>query len=289
MSNQSQVTEFILQGLLEAPHLQVLFFVLCLSLYTMALCGNSLIVVAISCSSGLHTPLYLFLVSLLVLDVICACPVVPKLLEILMAEKRGISYRGCMAQMYFLSWSVAGETLLLTAMAYKHYVAMCRPLHYGSTTGPWVCAVLTGAVWGTSMLGAGVNTCLMLRLTFCGPDVDEPSFFVADVLFAMLKLLLTVASHGCIVASILGIHMAEGKQRVFSTCWSHLLVVTVNYSTVIHTYVSPGSSYSPGVGKAMAVLYSSVSPTSNPLIYTLRKKDVKAALRNVFTLWAGKL
>lgn len=176
MSNQSQVTEFVLQGLLEAPHLQVLFFVLCLSLYTMALCGNSLIVVAISCSSGLHTPLYLFLVSLLVLDVICACPVVPKLLEILMAEKRGISYRGCMAQMYFLSWSVAGETLLLTAMAYKHYVAMCRPLHYGSTTGPWVCAVLTGAVWGTSMLGAGVNTCLMLRLTFRGPDVDEPSF-----------------------------------------------------------------------------------------------------------------
>lgn len=172
MSNQSQVTEFVLQGLLEAPHLQVL----CLSLYTMALCGNSLIVVAISCSSGLHTPLYLFLVSLLVLDVICACPVVPKLLEILMAEKRGISYRGCMAQMYFLSWSVAGETLLLTAMAYKHYVAMCRPLHYGSMTGPWVCAVLTGAVWGTSMLGAGVNTCLMLRLTFCGPDVVEPSF-----------------------------------------------------------------------------------------------------------------
>ncbi|XP_004782427.1 olfactory receptor 13A1-like [Mustela putorius furo] len=305
MRNQTRVTEFILQGFSERPQLHVLYFILFLCLYATALCGNCLIIVAIAFSSRLHTPMYFFLVNLSVLDIICTCTVVPKLLAILVAEKRSISYRGCMAQMYFLSWSVAGEVLLFTAMAYDRYVAICQPLHYSSMMGPGVCAVLAGAVWGISVLGAGVNACLMLRLNFCGPNVIDHFFceippllllscsstyvnnimaVMADIFFAMLNFLLTMVSYGFIIVTILKIRTAEGKQRAFSTCSSHLTVVTLYYSTIIYTYLSPGSSYSPGMGKVMAVLYSTVSPTLNPLIYSLKNKDVKAALRKVLIL-----
>ncbi|ELW67340.1 olfactory receptor 13A1 [Tupaia chinensis] len=310
LRNQTLVTEFILTGFSEVPQLQVLFFVLFLSLYTMAFCGNCLIVVAITISSGLHTPMYFFLVNLAVLDVICVCTVVPKLLEILVAQDASISYRGCMVQMYFLSWSVAAEVLLFTAMAYDRYVAICQPLYYDSMMSPRVCAALAGAVWGISIFGAGLNTYLMSRLTFCGPNVIDHFFceippllllscsstyvndimtIVADIFFADLNFLLTMVSYGFIISTILKIRTAEGKQRAFSTCSSHLIVVSMYYSTVIYTYLSPNSSYSPQMGKFLAVLYSTVSPTLNPLIYTLRNKDVKTALKKVFTLMVEKL
>ncbi|XP_004472470.2 olfactory receptor 13A1-like [Dasypus novemcinctus] len=310
MRNQTLVTEFILQGFSERPHLRVLFFILFLSLYTMALCGNSLIVGAISFSPGLHTPMYFFLVNLAVLDVFCACSVLPKLLEILVAEKRTISFRGCIIQMFFQTWSVSAELLLFTAMAYDRYMAICHPLHYGSMVSHRVCAALAGAVWGISILGAGVDTCLVLRLNFCGPNVIDHFFcemppvlllscsstylnnimvIIADIFYAVLNFLLTIVSYSFIISTILKIRTAEGKQRAFSTCSSHLIVVTMYYTTVIYTYLTPGSSYSPEVGKIMAVLYATVSPTLNPLIYTLRNKDVKAALTKVFTFLAKKL
>ncbi|XP_073096168.1 olfactory receptor 13A1-like [Manis javanica] len=310
MSNQTLVTEFILRGFSAAPQLRALFFILFLSLYTMALSGNSLIVAAIAFTSRLHTPMYFFLVNLAVFDVICACTVVPKLLEMLVAEKRGISYWGCVVQLYFLTWSLAAELLLFTAMAYDRYLAICQPLHYGSMMSPRVCVVLAGAVWGISVLGAGVNACLILRLTFCGSNVIDHFFceippllllscsstyvndimsIMADIFFAVLNFLLTMVSYGFIISTILKMRTAEGKRRAFSTCSSHLIAVTMYYSTIIYTYLSPGSSYSPGTGKVVAVLYSTVSPTLNPLIYTLRNKDVKAALKKVLMLIVEKV
>ncbi|XP_004625760.1 olfactory receptor 13A1-like [Octodon degus] len=310
MSNQTLVTEFILWDFSERPEYRILFLVLFLSLYMVALCGNSLIVAVVSFSSGLHTPLYFFLVNLALLDVVCACAVVPKLLEILVAKEADISYRACMTQMYFLTWSVAAELLLFTAMAYDRYVAICQPLHYGSMMNPKVCIALAGATWGVSMFGATVNTCMMLRLTFCGPNVLNHFFceippllllscsstyvndimtIVADVFFADMNFLLTVVSYGFIIATILKIRTAEGKRRAFSTCSSHLTVVTMYYSTVIYAYLSPSSSYSPAIGKALAALYSIVSPALNPLIYTLRNKDVKVALKKILLLIMEKL
>ncbi|KFO27190.1 Olfactory receptor 13A1 [Fukomys damarensis] len=276
----------------------------------MALCGNSLIVAVVTFSSRLHTPLYFFLVNLAILDVVCACTVVPKLLETLVGNETSISYRACMTQMYFLTWSVAAELLLFTAMAYDRYVAICQPLHYGSMMSPSVCTALAGATWGISMFGAVVNTCLMLRLTFCGPNVLNHFFceippllllscsstyvndvmtIVADIFFADVNFLLTVVSYGFIIATILKIRTAEGKRRAFSTCSSHLIVVTMYYSTVIYAYLSPNSSYSPLIGKVLAVLYSTVSPALNPLIYTLRNKDVKVALKKILLLIVEKL
>ncbi|XP_002718809.1 olfactory receptor 13A1-like [Oryctolagus cuniculus] len=310
MSNQTRVREFLLQGLSAAPQLRVLFFILFLSLYTVALCGNSLIMAAIALSSRLRTPMYFFLANLAVLDVICACTVVPTLLQTLVAEETGISYGGCMAQMYFLTWSVAAELLLFTAMACDRYVAICQPLHYGSIMSPQVCVALAGVVWGISTLGAGVNTCLMLRLSFCGPNVIDhflceiPSLLllscsstyvndvmtlVADIFFADINFLLTAVSYSFIISTILKMRTAEGRRRASSTCSSHLIVVSTYYSTVIYSYLGPDSSYSPGAGKILAVLYSTVSPALNPLVYTLRNKDVKAALRKVFIVLAKKL
>ncbi|XP_077000309.1 olfactory receptor 13A1-like [Tamandua tetradactyla] len=299
MNNQMLVTEFILQGFSETPQLQVLLFFLFFTVYTMVICGNSLIMAAISFSPGLHTSMYFFLVNLAIFDVFCACAVLPKLLEILVAEKKIISYDGCIIQMYLLTWSIAAELLLFTAMAYDHYMAICQPLHYGSIMGPQVCAALAGAVWGISIPDAGVNTGLVLQLTFCGPNVIDHFFceilpvlllscsstclndimtIMADNFYAVLNFLLTMVSYGFIISTILKICTAKGKWQTFSTCSSHLTVVTMYYTTVIYTYLTPGSSYSPETRKVMAVLYSTVSPTLNPLIYTLRNKDVKTAL-----------
>ncbi|XP_023439902.2 olfactory receptor 13A1-like [Dasypus novemcinctus] len=251
--------------------------------------------------------MYFLLVNLAVLDVFCASTVLPKLLEILVAEKRTISFWGCIIQIFFLTWFVATEVLLFTAMAYDRYVAICHPLRYTSMMSPRVCAVLMGVVWGIGILGPGIDTCLVLQLTFCGPNVIDHFFceippvlllscsstylndimtIMADIFYAVLNFLLTMVSYGFIISTILKIRMAEGKQRAFSTCSSHLIVVTMYYTTVIYNYLTPGSSYSPDVGKVMAVLYSTVSPTLNSLIYTLRNKDVKAALKKIFTFLA---
>lgn len=148
----------------------------------MVLCGNSLIVAAITCSSGLRTPTYFFLVNLSVLDVVCSCTMVPKLLEILVAGKKSISYGGCMAQRFFLLSSVVGEVLFFAAMAYDHDMAICWLLHYGSMMSPRVCAALAGAVWGVSTLGAGANSCLMLQLTCRGPNVVDHFCEIAPLL-----------------------------------------------------------------------------------------------------------
>ncbi|XP_072481779.1 olfactory receptor 13A1-like [Notamacropus eugenii] len=310
MNNQTFVTEFILKGFTDIPQFQVLFFVLFLFLYMVALIGNSLIGAAISLNSGLYTPMYFFLVNLALLDVICTCTAVPKLLQILGGEDNTISFRGCMTQLYFLTWSVAAELLLFTAMAYDRYVAICQPLHYSKMMSREICLSLAVAVWGISAFDAATNTSLLLRLSFCGPNVIDhflceipallplscPSTYlndvmtiVADIFFAVLNFLLTMLSYGFIILSIMAIQTTEGKEKAFSTCSSHLIVVTMYYSTVIYVYLSPGSSYSPDKGKIMAVLYSSMSPALNSLIYTLRNKDVKRALRKLFIFLMRKL
>ncbi|XP_068927321.1 olfactory receptor 13A1-like [Petaurus breviceps papuanus] len=309
MNNQTFATEFILNGFTDIPHVQLLLFVLFLFLYIVALIGNSLIAVTISLSSGLHTPMYFFLVNLALLDVICTCTAVPKLLQTLGGGDNTISFRGCMTQLYFLTWSVAAELLLFTAMAYDRYVAICQPLHHSKMMSRGVCVSLAVAVWGISAFGATTNTSLLVRLSFYGPKVinhfvceipallplscsstyvNDIMTIVADIFFAVLNFLLTMLSYGFIIFSIMAIQTTEGKKRAFSTCSSHLMVVTMYYSTVIYVYLSPDSSYSPDKVKAMAVLYSTVSPALNPLIYTLRNKEVKRALRKLFIFLKGK-
>ncbi|XP_077015457.1 olfactory receptor 13A1-like [Tamandua tetradactyla] len=303
-SNQTLVTKFVLQGFSEHPQLQLPLLGCLIFLYTLALVGNTLIITIITCSSGLHSPMYFFLFNLATMDIICTSSVIPKALACLAWKDNTISFQGCMAQIFFLSWSTSAELLLLTVMAYDRYVAICRPLHYGTLMGLWLCLVLALGVWVFCALNSSIYTGLMAQLSFCGPNVITHFFceippllllscsptyiisvmtLVADALCGCTNFLLTLVSYGFIIASILRIRSAEGKKRAFSTCSSHLIVVSVYYSAVVCAYISPASSYSPERGKLAGVLYTAVSPTLNPLIYSLRNKEVKAALGKLFS------
>ncbi|XP_077015465.1 olfactory receptor 13A1-like [Tamandua tetradactyla] len=298
-TNQTLVTEFVLQGFSEHPQLRLTLLGCFFFLYTLALVGNTLIITVITCSSGLHSPMYFFLFNLATMDIACTSTVLPKVLAGLALEDNTISFQGCMTQLFFLSWSTSSELVLLTVMAYDRYVAICRPLHYGALMSLWLCLALAGAAWLTGALNASVHTGLMAQLSFCGPNAIthlfceippmlllscSPTYInsimtvLADAFYGCTNFLFTLMSYGFIIASILRIRSAEGKRRAFSTCSSHLIVVSIYYSAVVCAYMSPASSYSPERSKLAGVLYTAFSPTLNPLIYTLRNKDVKAAL-----------
>ncbi|XP_032751984.1 olfactory receptor 13A1-like [Rattus rattus] len=300
--NQTVVTEFVLQGFSEHPSLRLFLTGCFLSLYAMALMGNIVIIALVTSSTGLHSPMYFFLCNLATMDIICTSSVLPKALVGLLSEENIISFKGCMTQLFFLVWSGSSELLLLTVMAYDRYVAICAPLHYSSRMSPQLCGIVAIGVWSVCALNASINTGLMTRLSFCGPKVITHFFceippllllscsptyvnsimtLVADAFYGGINFGLTLLSYGCIIASILRMRSAEGKRKAFSTCSSHLIVVTMYYSSVFCAYISPGSSYNPERSKFTSVLYSVLSPTLNPLIYTLRNKDVKLALGKI--------
>ncbi|XP_004474462.2 olfactory receptor 13A1-like, partial [Dasypus novemcinctus] len=298
------VMEFMLQGFSEAPELWLPLFGCFLSLYTVALMGNTLIIAVITCSSSLRSPMYFFLSNLATMDIICTSSVMPKVLTGLAFEENSISFQGCMAQLFFLIWSLSSELLLLTVMAYDRYVAICQPLHYRMLMSPRVCGALAVVVWAICALNSSINTGLMTQLSFCGSHVITHFFceippllllscsptyvnsimtVLADIFYGFINFLLTLMSYGCIIASILCIRSAEGKRRAFSTCSSHLIVVSIYYSAVFCAYISPASGYSSERNKIAGVLYTILSPTLNPLIYTLRNKEFKEALGKLFS------
>ncbi|XP_077879772.1 olfactory receptor 13A1 [Ictidomys tridecemlineatus] len=306
--NQTPVMEFELQGFSEHPGLRLLLLGCFLSLYTVALTGNAVIITLVSISAGLRSPMYFFLCNLATMDIICTSSVLPKALAGLASEANIISFQGCMAQLFFLIWSASSELLLLTVMAYDRYVAICFPLHYSSRMNPCRCGALAVGVWGICALNASVHTGLMARLSFCGPKVITHFFceippllllscsptrvnsimtLLADAFYGCLNFLLTLLSYACILRSIVRMRSTEGKRKAFSTCSSHLLVVSLYYASVFCAYLSPASSYSAERSKVSAVLYSALSPTLNPLIYTLRNKEVQHALRRlILPSWA---
>ncbi|XP_007956787.1 LOW QUALITY PROTEIN: olfactory receptor 13A1-like [Orycteropus afer afer] len=300
-SNQSLVAEFVLQGFSEHPSLRLPLLGCFLVLYVVALTGNTVIITVVGFSAGLHSPMYFFLSNLATMDIICTSTILPKVLAGLAAGQHTISYVGCMAQLFFLIWSGSSELLLLSVMAFDRYVAICvySPLHYSTIMSSRMCATLAGGVWVTCALNSSIHTSLMARLNFCRPRVIEHFFceippllllscsptrvnsimtLLADGFYGFTNFMLTLASYVCIVASILCIRSREGKLRAFTTCSSHLIVVSVYYSAVSCAYISPASSYNPERSKVAGVMYTVLSPTLNPLIYSLRNKDVHCAL-----------
>ncbi|XP_058155448.1 olfactory receptor 13A1-like [Dasypus novemcinctus] len=304
--NQTEVTVFILQNFTEDPGLQDILFCLFFALFVVALVGNGLIITAIHCSPNLHTPMYFFLVNLAMMDMICTSAVLPKVLQSLVADNT-ISYSGCLSQMFFFTWSLSAELLLFTAMAYDRYLAICQPLYYGTLMSGRVCIVLAAFVWTMGVLNAFLFTGLVLSLSLCGPNTIAhffceipamlllscfPPFFInittitVDIFLSGMNFLLTMASYGCIITNILRIRSAEGKQRAFSTCSSHLIVVTMYYSTVLYTYIRPVIGSAGIIDKAITILYTIMTPALNPLIYTLRNKEFKASLKKLLLLFS---
>ncbi|XP_005906887.2 olfactory receptor 13C8 [Bos mutus] len=307
-TNDSVLREFVLTGLSAHPELQTVFFVLVLCMYLMILLGNGVLISVIICYSHLHTPMYFFLCNLSFLDICYTSSSVPLILDSFLTVRKRVSFSGCMVQM-FLSFAMgATECVLLGMMALDRYVAICYPLRYPVIMRKGAYVPMTAGSWVAGIVDSVVQTSLALQLPFCADNVIN--HFVCEIL-AILKLacadisinvismagsnlivlvipLLVISiSYIFIVATILRIPSTEGKRKAFSTCSAHLTVVIVFFVTIFFMYAKPKSKSSAGtdnqdiIEALISLLYGVMTPMLNPLIYSLRNKDVKIAVRNM--------
>ncbi|XP_074838588.1 olfactory receptor 13A1-like [Carettochelys insculpta] len=304
MKNQSSVTEFILLGLSSLPEHRMVLFGVFTFIYIASLTGNILIVLMVTTTPSLQTPMYLLLINLSFINILSISVSIPKMLHNLLEDKKTIGFSGCIAQIYLFTWTLVSEVLVLAAMAFDRYVAICHPLHYTIIIGRELCVGLTIGTWILGGANSAIHTGFVFRLSFCSsivvnhffcelPSVlklscsdtslNETLAFLADAVFGMGSCVITLTSYFFILRTILKIHSREGKKKAFSTCCSHLIVVSFFYSTAIYTYLHPSSAYFPEKDKVITVLYSVITPMLNPLIYSLRNKEVKEALRKLIS------
>ncbi|NXU71133.1 OR5V1 protein, partial [Oreotrochilus melanogaster] len=297
--NLSTVSEFVLVGLSDAPEVCFLLFVLFLLIYLTTMAGNITILVAISTDTHLHNPMYFFLGNLSLLDILCPTVTMPKMLEALLLENRVISFTGCMFQLFFFIDVVGTEIFLLALMAYDRYVAICHPLHYMNIMSMKLCAHLAIGTWVVGFLNSLLHTSMIFTLLFCESNkIDQyycdippvlalscsPTYSREVVILLVAGLLgssafvVTLISYTYILLAVLHMKSPESRHKAFSTCGSHLTVVCLFYGTTIGTYALPSSTYSPTQGRIVSMLYGILTPLVNPLIYSLRNKEVKNAL-----------
>ncbi|KAM6033059.1 olfactory receptor 14A16-like [Theristicus caerulescens] len=303
MSNGSSTNDFLLLAFTDTRELQLLHFWLFLAIYLAALLGNGLIITAIACDHCLHTSMYFFLLNVSVLDLGSVSSTIPKSMANSLWDTRDISFLGCAAQLFFFLFFIGGEYCILTIMAYDRYVAICKPLHYGTLLGSRACVHMAAAAWGTGFLNAVLHTANTFSLSLCqGNAVDqffceipqilklscsdaylrEVGILVVSVCLAFGCFLFIILSYVQIFRAVLRIPSEQGRHKAFSMCLPHLAVVSLFVSTAMFTYVKPPSISSPSLDLVVAVLYSVVPPAVNPLIYSMRNKEIKEALRKVF-------
>ncbi|XP_074141304.1 olfactory receptor 4E2 [Sminthopsis crassicaudata] len=297
--NQTRVTEFVFLGLTDDWMLEMLFLVSFSITYVLTLFGNLLIVVTIIFTPRLHTPMYFFLSNLSFIDICHSSVTVPKMLEGFLLERKTISFDACIAQLFFLHLFACAEIFLLTIMAYDRYVAICTPLHYSTVMNMKVCVQLVFALWLGGTIHSLVQTFLTTRLPYCGPNIidsyfcDVPSVIKLACTDTYLTGALIVSNSGtislvCFLALVtsytvilvsLRKQSAEGRQKALSTCTAHFIVVALFFGPCIFIYTRPDTSFS--IDKVVAVFYTVVTPLLNPLIYTLRNKEVKGSMKQL--------
>nr|XP_038041065.1 olfactory receptor 14C36-like [Anas platyrhynchos] len=303
MPNSSSVSEFLLLELTDTRELQLLHFALFLGIYLAALLGNGLILSAVACHHRLHTPMYFFLLNLALLDLGCISTTLPKAMDNALWDTRAISYQGCVAQVFFFVFFVVAGYSLLTIMAYDRYVAICKPLHYGSLLGSRACAQMAAAAWGSGFLDAVLHTANTFSLPLCqGNAVDqffceiphilklscshaylrEVRALVFSVFLAFGCFVFIVLSYVQIFRAVLRMPSEQGRHKAFSTCLPHLAVVSLFVSTAIFAYLKPPSVSSLSLDLVVSFLYSVVPPVVNPLIYSMRNQELKNAVRKLF-------
>ncbi|XP_006056100.4 olfactory receptor 8B3-like [Bubalus bubalis] len=298
--NDSFVTEFILLGLTDQPDLQLPLFFFFLGMYMVTVLGNLGLIILIVLNSHLHTPMYFFLFNLSSIDLCYSSVFTPKMLLNFISKKNIISYTGCMTQLYFYCFFVISECYLLTSMAYDRYVAICKPLLYNVIMSPKVCSSLMLGSYLMAFSGAMAHTGCMLRLNFC--DANTINHFFCDILPLLqlsctstyineLEVFIVVGiniivpsftifvSYGLILSNILHVKSTEGRSKAFSTCSSHIITVSLSFGSGAFMYLKPSSAVSMNEGKISSVFYTNTLPFLNPLIYSMRNKDVKHALR----------
>ncbi|XP_051012167.1 putative olfactory receptor 10D4 [Acomys russatus] len=301
MTNHTVVTEFTLLGIPETEGLEKVLLLLFSTLYSCALLGNLLILTAVISSPRLHTPMYFFLGNLSIFDLGFCSTTAPKMLSYLSGQGRGISFQGCAVQHFFYHCLGCTECFLYTVMAYDRFVAICFPLRYTVIMNHRLCCVLATGTWMSGCVHATILTSLTFQLPYCGPR--EVGYYFCDMpavlplacedssvaqrvgftnvgLLSLTCFFLILVSYTRIGISISKIRSTEGRQRAFSTCSAHLTAIVCAYGPVIIIYLQPNPS--PLLGAIIQILNNLVTPTLNPVIYSLRNKDVKAALRHVF-------
>ncbi|XP_057363053.1 olfactory receptor 1013-like [Manis pentadactyla] len=299
--NSTKVKEFVLSGFTADLQLQKVFFVIFLIIYVISLLGNMTLISLICADTRLHTPMYFFIGSLSFLDLWYSSVYVPKILVTCISDNKSISFAGCLAQFLFAAGLAYSECYLLATMAYDRYVAISNPLLYSQAMSPRLCASLFAASYLGGFLSSAIITSETFTLSFCGNIIDD--FFcdlpplvklacdVKESLQAVLYFILAsnviapsvliVASYLFIIAAILRIRSAQGRLKAFSTCASHLMAVTLYYGSILYIYSRPSTSYALERDKVVSVFYTVVIPMLNPLIYSLRNKDVKDAVRKM--------
>ncbi|XP_055968669.1 olfactory receptor 7A17-like [Sorex fumeus] len=308
--NYTQITEFILQGLSKEPKLQTLIFRVFLSMYLVTVFGNLLIILATISDPHLHTPMYFFLSNLSFADICFISTTIPKMLVNIQTESKAITYEGCITQMYFFLFFGVLDDFILSAMAYDRFVAICHPLHYTVIMNPRLCGLVVLLSWIISALYSVLQSLMVLRLSFC-PDLEIPHFFcelnqmvqlacsdtfvnnvvlyLATGILAGCPLAGILYSYSKIVSSIRKISSAQGKYKAFSTCVSHLSVVSLFYFTILGVYLSSAATHNSHSSATASVMYTVVTPMLNPFIYSLRNKDIKSALKRFIGMEALKV
>ncbi|XP_004683538.1 PREDICTED: olfactory receptor 8H1-like [Condylura cristata] len=300
--NKTDVTYFILMGLTDAEDIRLVLFVLFLLIYLVTVLGNAGMIMVIRLDAQLHTPMYFFLSHLSFIDLCYSTVITPKTIGNLLTSNKKISYVNCFTQLYFFILFGAAECFLLSSMAYDRYVAICNPLHYPVVMSTRRCWALLAGSYLVGLIDSLVNKLCTSRLRFCSANVIHHFFCDSSPILAlsctdtheieyiivifssatlMVSLIMLSVSYVSILCSILKMNSASGKRKAFSTCGSHLLAVTIFYSTMIFSYLRPSTSYSLGKDQVASVFYTIVTPMLNPLIYSLRNKEVKNAVLRV--------
>ncbi|XP_012618634.2 olfactory receptor 13D1-like [Microcebus murinus] len=295
--------EFILQGLSEYPRAEKLLFVVCLVTYLVILLGNSTLITLTLLDARLHTPMYFFLGNLSFLDIWYTSSFIPSMLIHFLSEKKTISFTRCVVQMSVSYAMGSTECVLLAAMAYDRYVAICNPLRYPIIVNKALCVQMAALSWGLGFLNSLTETVLAVRLPFCGKNVinhfvceilafvklactdislNEIIIMLGNVIFLFSPLLLICISYVFILSTVLRISSAEGRKKAFSTCSAHMTVVIVFYGTILFMYMKPKSKDST-FNKLIALFYGVVTPMLNPIIYSLRNTEVHGAMRKLMS------
>ncbi|XP_006886960.1 PREDICTED: olfactory receptor 13C9-like [Elephantulus edwardii] len=309
LRNQTIIGEFFLKGL-SSPRLELLFFMIILIMYMFILLGNGTLILIIILESHLHTPMYFFLGNLSFLDICFTTNSIPQMLMRFLSERKTISFKACAVQMFIGLAMGTTECVLLGMMAFDRYVAICNPLRYPIIMSKNSYVPMAAVSWFIGFMNSAVQTAFVVQLPFCRNNVinhfsceilavmklacadisgNQFIMLVATTLFALMPLLLIVITYSLIISSILKIRSSEGRSKAFSTCSAHLTVVIIFYGTILFMYMKPKSKETPNsndldaTDKLISMFYAVVTPMMNPLIYSLRNKDVKAAVKHLLS------
>ncbi|XP_031214311.1 olfactory receptor 2W3-like [Mastomys coucha] len=304
MINQTCQEQFILLGFSDRPRLESILFVFVLIFYLVTLVGNIIIILVSYLDPCLHTPMYFFLTNLSFLDLCFTTSSIPQLLFNLGGQDKSISYIGCAVQLFMFLGLGGTECVLLAVMAYDRFTAICKPLHYSVIMHSQLCWKLVSVAWSVGLLNSLAMSPVTMRLPRCGrcqvrhflcempalikiACVDtvavESTVFILSVIIVLVPLTLILISYSYIALAVMRIKSASGRRKAFNTCGSHLTVVSLFYGNIIYMYMQPGHKASQDQGKFLTLFYNLVTPMLNPVIYTLRNKDVKGALKRLVT------